>query len=207
MMWVRERGRGEESDLWKGQEGPYDEGIQAAVANGRESGISAHTPPARWAHSGSAEEGGAAGETHDGRLELVVGVVTEGEEGHAGAGECVEEEVVAGIAGDAFHGGGGHGGEGRDAPGDVCDVVGDAEGGGVFGCGDGHVLGRGLETVRDMDGEQRGWREEPAEEEEQTGRVRAGRVGDGDGTRELRDTASERSGELADVDRGWHHVD
>ena len=170
------------------------------VTEASESGISAHTPPAKWTHSGSAEEGGATGETHDGGLELVVGVVPEGEEGCAGAGECVEEEVVAGIAGEAFYGtGGGHGGEWRDTPGDVGDVVGDAEGGGVFGCGDGHVIGSGLETVYDMDGEEGGWRKELAEEEEQTGRVRAGRVGDGDG--ELRGTATEGSGELADVDR------
>ena len=176
------------------------------MTKGSESGVgkrSAHAPPSRGSHSGGPEEGGAACETHDGGLELVVGVVTEGEDGYACAGDCVEEEVVAGIAGGAFYGaGGGHGGEWGDPPGDVCDVVGDAEEAGVLGCGRGHVVGGGLEAVHDMDGEEGGGGEELAEEEEEAGRVRAGGVGDGDG--ELRGTAPEGTGELADVDRGQH---
>lgn len=148
------------------------------MAEPGESGIGktgAHAPSADGTHSGGAQEGGATCETHDGCLELVVCVVSEGEERHARAYDCVEEEVVAGIACGALDGTGGRdGGEWGDTPGDVCGVMGYAEDVGICSCGCGHVGRSGLEVVHDMDGEEGAGREELAEEEEETGGVGAG---------------------------------
>lgn len=167
----------------------------------------AHSPSAQGKHSGSSQEGGPTCETHDGGLELVVGMVAECEEGHASGREHAEEEMVAGIACGALDGaGGGAGGEWRDAPGNVCDVVGNAEEVGIFGSDYGHGRGSRLEMVYDMDGEEGGRGEELAEEEEQTRRVGPGRVGDGDGDGGggAGDTAAEGGRELGRGDRGQH---
>lgn len=132
--------------------------------------------------------------------------MSEGEEGDACACDCVEKDVVAGIACDAFDGpGGGNWGERVDTPGDVCGVVGYAEDAGVCSSGSGHVRGSGLEVVDDMDGEEGGGREELAEEEEETGGVGSGGVGDGDdGAGVEGETATEGSGELGRTDRKRH---
>lgn len=164
----------------------------------------AHSPSAQGMHSGSSEEGRPTCETHDGRLELVVGMMAKREEGHAGGLECAEEEVVAGVACGALDGAGGAGGERRDAPANVCNAVGNAEEVGIFGSGYGHGSGSRLEMMHDMDGEEGGRGEELAEEEEEAGRVGAGRVGDGDGDGGARDTAGEGRRELEGVDRGQH---
>lgn len=201
---MREKGERKGRDLWKGQEGTEDEGVQTEVAKGRKRGVGrAHAPPATGPHAGGAREGGATCEPEDGCLELVVGMVSEGEQGDTCTREGVKEDVVAGITCDALDGArGGGGGEGGDTPGDVHGVVGDTEGARVVGSGGGHVLGGGLEVVEDMDGEEGVGGDELAEEEEETGRVGAGGIRDGDAGAGRQ--ATEGSREFEWVDRRWH---
>lgn len=135
-------------------------------------------------------------------------MVSEGEERDTCACDCVEEEVVAGVACGAFDRTGSRdGGKRGDTPGNVCGVVGYAEDVGIRSCDSGHVGGSGLEVMYDMDGEEGAGGEELAEEEEETGGVGASRVGDGDdGTGDGRETATKCEGELGGMDRDRHII-